>query len=150
MVLHQVREFARDGGLSIFVHKEVYFKTHTDLSINSNDVESLCIEIHHKNDKKNILFSVMFKPPNGYATVSEMFCENVLSANDKTSKIIIFDGGLNINLLDYESNKKVQYFLSNMVQYNIIHTTDKPTRVTRNTTIAIDDIIANTVIKSGI
>ena len=52
MVLHQVREFGRDGGLSIFVHKEVYFKTHTDLSINSNDVESLCIEIHHKNDKK--------------------------------------------------------------------------------------------------
>ena len=53
-VLHQVRESGRGGGLSIFVHKEIYFKPRTDLSINSNDVESLCIEIHHKKDK-NIL-----------------------------------------------------------------------------------------------
>ena len=31
-VLHQVRESGRRGGLSIFVHKEVYFKPHKDLS----------------------------------------------------------------------------------------------------------------------
>ena len=46
-LLHQVRESGRGGGLRIFVHKEVYFKPGTDLSMNSNAVESLCIEIHH-------------------------------------------------------------------------------------------------------
>ena len=45
-VLHQVRESGRGRGLSIFLHKQVYFHPITDLSINSNDVESLCIEIH--------------------------------------------------------------------------------------------------------
>ena len=47
-VLRQVRESSRGGGLSAFVHKEIYFMSRTDLSINSNDLESLCIEIHHK------------------------------------------------------------------------------------------------------
>ena len=71
-VLHQVTESGRGGGLSIFVHKEIYFKPRTDLSINSNNVESLCIEIHHKKDK-NTLFSVMYRPPNGDRTVFEKF-----------------------------------------------------------------------------
>ena len=142
-VLYQVRESGRGGGLSIFVHKEIYFKPRTDLSINSNDVESLYIEIHHKKDE-NILFSVMYRPPNGDMTVFEKFCENLLSENDKTSKNIILAGDLNINVLDYESNKKVQHFLSSMFQYNMIPTINKPTRVTRNTATA--HIITNTVI----
>ena len=48
-ILHQVREFHR--GLSIFVHKEIFFKAQTDLFINSNDAESFCFEIHHKKNK---------------------------------------------------------------------------------------------------
>ena len=105
-VLHQVRKSGRWGKLSIFVHKEVYFKPRTDLSINSNDVESFYSEIHHKKDK-NILFSVMYKPPNDHMAVFEKLCEILLSANDKTLKKIIFAGNWNINTLDYESNKKV-------------------------------------------
>ena len=91
----------------------------------------------------------MYRPPYGDVTVIEKFLENLLSANDKTSKNIIFAGDLNINVLGYESNKKVQHFLSSMFQYNMIPTINKPTRVTRNTATAIDHIIINTVI-SGI
>ena len=47
----------------MFVHKESYFKPRTDPSINSNDIESLSIEIQHKNDK-SILFSVIYRLPN--------------------------------------------------------------------------------------
>ena len=84
-VLHLERKSGRGGELSIFVREEIYFKHRTDLSINSNDVESLCIEIHQEKDK-NILFSVMCRPPNRDMTVFEMLCEILLSANDKTSK----------------------------------------------------------------
>ena len=63
--------------------------------------------MHHKKDE-NILFSVMYRPPSSDMTVFENFCKNLLSTNDKTSKNIIFAGDLNINVLDYESNKKVQ------------------------------------------
>ena len=125
------------GGLSTFVIKEVYFKPHTDLFINWNDVESLCFEIHHKRDK-NILFSVIYRHPGGDITVFEKFLKNWLFANDKTSKSIIFVGDLDINVSDYESNKKVQYFLSIMFQYIMIPTINILIGVTRNTAIAID------------
>ena len=65
----------------------------------------------------------MYRPPNGDMTVSEKFCENVLSANNKTSTNIFFfffAVDLNINALDYESNKDIQHFLSSMFQYNMI------------------------------
>ena len=142
------RIWQRRRELSVFVHKEIYFKPRTDLSINSNDVESPCIEIHHKKNK-NTLFSVMYRPPNVDMTVFEKFCEKSLSANNKTSKNIIFAGDLNIKVSDYESNEKVQHFLSSMFQYNMIPTINRLTRVTRNTVTAIDYIITRTVV-SGI
>ena len=129
-VLHHVRESGRQERLSIFLHKEAYFKPRTDLSMNSSNVDSLFIKIHHKEDK-NILFSVMFRPLSGDVTVFEKFCKNSLSTNDKTSKKIIFADELNINVLHYESNKKVQHFLSSMFQYNMITTMNKPTRIMR-------------------
>ena len=61
----------------------------------------------------------MYKSPNGDTTVK--FCENLFSANDKTSKNI-FAGDLDINVLDYESNKNIQHFLSSIFQYNMIPT----------------------------
>ena len=67
------------------MRKKVYLKPCTDLSINSNDVESLCIKIHHKKNK-NILLSVMYRPPDEDIIVFKKFCENLLSANDKKSK----------------------------------------------------------------
>ena len=87
----------------------------------------------------------MYRPPNGDTTVFEKFFENLLSANDKTSKNIFADD-LNINVLDYESNKKVKHFLSSIFQYNMLPTSNKPARVTRNTGTAIDHVITNTVV----
>ena len=74
----------------------------------------------------------MYRLPNGDMTVYEKFCKSLLTPNDKTSKNIIFAGDLSINVLAYESNKKVQHFLSSMFQYNMTSTINKPTRVTRN------------------
>ena len=64
----------------------------------------------------------MYRSPNGDMTVFEKFCKSLLSANDKTSQNVTFADDLSINVLDYESNKKVQNFLSSMFQYNMIPT----------------------------
>ena len=92
----------------------------------------------------------MYRPPNGDTTVFEKFFENLLSANDKTSKNIFADD-LNINVLDYESNKKVKHFthvpmIPTMIPNMIPTTINKPTRKTRNTATVIDHIVTNTVI----
>ena len=82
----------------------------------------------------------MYRFPNGDMTVFEKFCENLFFTNDKTSKNIIFAGDLSINVLHYESH----HFLSIMFQYNMIHTVNKRSCVTRNTATDIDHIIAKT------
>ena len=46
-------------------------------------------------------------------------------------KNTVLAGDFNINLLDFETNKNVQDFLSLMFRYNMIPLTNKPTRVTR-------------------
>ena len=48
---------------------------------------------------------------------------------------------LSIKVLEYDSNRKVQHFLSSMFQYNMIPTTNKLTDVTRDTATAIDHIV---------
>ena len=70
----------------------------------------------------------------------------MLSANDETLKNI-FAGDININVLDCESNKKVQHFLSSTSQYDMMPTVNRPTCVTRNTAAAVDHIITNTVLR---
>ena len=54
--------------------------------------------------------------------VFEKLCKTLLSANNKTKENIIFAGNLNINVVDYESNKKVQHLSSSVFRYNMIST----------------------------
>ena len=125
------------------MHKEVYFKPHKDLSIDSNDVESLCIEIRLKKDR-NILFNVMHRLPNVDMTVFQHLRRKSFFANDKTLKKINFVGNLNINVLGYESNVEVKHSLSRMFQYNLMSTGIKPTRITRSIATTIYHITTNT------
>ena len=74
---------------------------------------------------------------------------NLCLSFTKSQLIYVYKRYANINVLDCESNKKVQHSLSRMFQCNMIPTINKPTRVTRNIATAIDHIITNTVI-SGI
>ena len=63
----------------------------------------------------------------------------------KNLKNIVLAGDFNINVLDFETNKNVQGFLNVMFGYDIIRLTNKPLRITRHTTNAIDHIITNSV-----
>ena len=49
----------------------------------------------------------------------------------------------NLNLLDYEKRKKVQKFLNLIYENSMIPLINKPTRITRQSATAIDDILTN-------
>ena len=53
-----------------------------------------------------------------------------------------------MNLLDFETNKKVQSFVNSMFEFSMIPTINKPTRVTKHTATVIDNIITNCIINS--
>ena len=61
-------------------------------------------------------------------------------------KHMTFAGDFNVNMLDYEYNRKVKSFFDLMYQRNLISTISKPTRVGKNSATSIDHIITDYVL----
>ena len=108
----------------------------------------MCVEVENKNSK-NIALNLVYRPPNGDHKERGNYLESSLSKREISHKEIILAGDFNINLLDFDANKKVQNFVNLMFCFGIIPTINKPTRVTRQAARAIDYIIANSIIDTG-
>ena len=76
------------------------------------------------------------------------FSKKILSDSTTVNKTFFLAGDFNINLLDFQTNKKVQSFVNLMFGFSMIPTINKPTRVTKHTATAIDNIITNCIINS--
>ena len=112
--------------------------------MNSDAIECSCLEISTKTSKKLIL-SLNYRPPNGDTTLFEKHMKSILSKNEATKKEVIPIGDFNMNLLDFDKNKRVQSFVDLMFRFGMIPTINKPTRVTRNTATAIDHVFTNII-----
>ena len=71
--------------------------------------------------------------------------KSILSKNEATKREVILIGDFNMNLLDFDKNKRVQSFVNLMFRFGMIPTINKPTRVTRHTATAIDHVFRNTI-----
>ena len=140
---YQYRQCRRRGGVCLFVKESFCCKTRQDLSINCDVIESLCLEINEKS--KNIILNLTYRPPNGDVKEFEKHLNKILSTNDILKKEVIMAGDFNMNLLDFEQNKKVQNFLNIMFGHSMMPVINKPTRATKNTATAIDHIFINSV-----
>ena len=125
------------------------FKSQQDLGINSEVAESLSIEILNKKCK-NVILNTIYRPPNGDIETCENYFKNPLAKNDTVNKHIVLAGDFNLNVLDFENNKKEQNFVNFMFCYGMIPTIRKPTRVAVNTTTTVDHIITNVIIDTDL
>ena len=62
--INQVRKHGRGGGISVFIHSSLTFNLRSDLGTNSNDIESLVIEIINKNSK-NVVINAQYRQTAG-------------------------------------------------------------------------------------
>ena len=81
-VIHQVRNSRKGGGLCIFIHEPLCYKLRKDLSINSEAIEPLSIEISNKK-ASNLIFNAIYRPPTGDIKVFEQFCKDIFSKKQK-------------------------------------------------------------------
>ena len=95
------------------------------MSINNNDIESLII--NPLRQKKTI--NALYRPPNGQRESFEKFLNNIFSKIKKSNKLFHIAGDFNLNLLDHDTNRKVQRFLNIVYRNGMIPTINKPTRV---------------------
>ena len=141
---YQYRQYRRGGVLCLFVKESFCCKTRQDLSINCDVIESLYLEITNEKSK-NIILNLTYRPLNGAVKEFEKHLNKILSTNDILKKEVIMAGDFNMNLLDFEQNKKVQNFLNIMFGHSMMPVINKRTRVTKNTATAIDHIFINSV-----
>ena len=120
------------------------YKLRKDLSIISEAIESLSLEISYKKSS-NLIFNAIFRPPTGGIKVFEQFCEDIFSKN-QNMKHMMFAGDFNMNVLYYEYNRRVKGFFDFRYQRNLIPTITKPTRVGKNSATAIDHTITDYVL----
>ena len=135
---------AKEEGSAFFLRNTLSYKIRSDLNMNSDAIECLCLEISTKTSKK-IILSLNYLPPNGDTTLFEKHMKSILSKNKATKKEVILIGDFNMNLLDFDKNKRVQSFVNLMFRFGMIPTINKPTRVTRHTATAIDHVFTNTI-----
>ena len=138
--VHQIRKSHKGGRIALFIHDSFLYKLHIDLSINYEDIESLSIEILNS-QTRNIIFNHVYKPSDGNLHVCKTFFKKILSESAAVSKTFFLAGDFNINLLNFETNKKIQSFVNLMLEFSMIPTINKPASVTKHT--ATDNIITN-------
>ena len=73
------------------------------------------------------------------------YFQSILSNNSVRNKTVILARDFNINVLNFEQDKKVQNFVNLMFQFDLVPTINKPTIVTNKTISAIDYIITNCI-----
>ena len=143
-MIHHIRNSHKGEGLCIFIHESLCYKLRKDLSINSEAIESLSIEISNKK-ASNLIFIAIYRPPTGDIKIFKQFCEDIFS-KDQNMEHMMFSGDFNMHVLDIEYNGKFKSFFDLMYQHNLIPTINKPTRVGKNSATAIDHIITDYVL----
>ena len=91
-----------------------------DACINCEAI-NISIEIRY-NDGKNIIFNIVHRTPDGDLQVCENYFQSILSHNSIRNKNVILAGDFNLNVLDFEQNKKVQNFANLMFQFRLVPT----------------------------
>ena len=79
--------------------------------MNSDAIECLCLEFSTKTSK-NLIVSLNYRPPNGDTTLFEKHMKSMLSKNEATKYEMILIGNFNMNLLDFDKNKRFQSFVN--------------------------------------
>ena len=89
----------------------------------------------------------MYIPPKGVIEPFERFFKEMFKNIKNNLKPFHIDGDFDLNILDHDKCSKIHKFLNLLHKNGMIPTTNKPTRVTRKTTTAIDHILTNQFIK---
>ena len=73
----------------------------------------------------------------------ENLLKDIFDKTENSNKMLHIVGDFNMNWPDYEKCKKVHEFLNLIYENSMVPTINKPTRVTRQSTTAIDRILKN-------
>ena len=141
----------RGGGVGFYVSDYLKAEVIKELSIITEHVEAIFIEIHVP-DQKNFVVGEIYRPPNSSPSIFLETLQNILSLPSLADKRLVIMGDYNLNLLHCNENIHCQNFLDLILSHSLTPLTRKPTRVTDTTVTLIDNIFVDDIsnIRTGI
>ena len=142
-LVHCCRPYKRGGGVGILVSKNLRYTKCNSITSRMVENECITIEIELRSHEKCIISS-MYRPPN-VNIQSFQCCYNslVCEMNKLHPKAIIIGLDHNLDFLKSESHGGTSQFIQHNLDFNLIPTITRPTRVTRNSTTLIDNIMVS-------
>ena len=144
-IISQPRVRSKGGGVAIYILDKFIFKPKNIFCKVNKHIETLCIEILNKTGKP-FLISSFYRPPCGKQINFHNSLRSIISKMSIQNKHIFFAGDLNLDAMCYEKFANTKNFFNSLFEYNIIPTIFKPTRITKTTSSAIDNILTNSVL----
>ena len=105
--INHVRKHGSGGGICLFIHNFLTFKLRSDLRTNSDDIESLAIEIINKKTK---MLSLVHRSDKQLVILNNM--KHFFNKMKNSNKVKYTVNDTNLNLIDCETNIKVKHFLN--------------------------------------
>ena len=142
--VHQTRKGKKGGGICIYIHNNLDFKTRNDIDKFDDDLETSSIEIVNSKSK-NFIITGIYRPPKSDVKLRKNYCKNFLKKKNTNDKTVFILGDLNVNSLAYDNNESVKKFFNMIFQCGFLPLIQRATRVTRTTATAIDHIITDAI-----
>ena len=142
-LVHCCRSNKRGGGVGILVSKNLRYTMCNTITSCMAENECITIELELRSRDKCIISS-MYRPPN-VNIQSFQCCYNslVCEMNKLRPRAIIIGLDHNLDFLKSEDHGGTSQFIHHNLDFNLIPTITRPTRITRNSATLIDNIMVS-------
>ena len=131
----------KGGGVSFLIRKDILFRMKIELEVNGTILENMIIEVKCQT---NILMCSGYRPPNTSMVDFSNGYENVLKnmTNHKhTNSMIGIDH--NLDFIKHNKHNPTQLYLTQNLDYHMVPTITRPTRITHNSATLIDNLFVS-------
>ena len=141
--IHCDRTHKRGGGVGILISEKLRYTICKTISSSIVENECITIELELRSHDKCIISS-MYRPPN-VDVDSFQSCYNSLlcEMSKKKPKAIVIGLDHNLDFLKCDTHRGTSQFIQHNLDFNLIPTITRPTRITRNSATLIDNIIVS-------
>ena len=137
---------ASKGGTLLYISEELNYQTRKDLQMYKiKELKSIFIEIINKK-RKNLIVGCIYKHPT--LNNQDFIDSYILLLLEKLScenQQVMHMGDFNMNLLSYNTNKRVTQFVDELYISSFIPNINLPTRIMNQSETVIDNIVYNKI-----
>ena len=132
----------RGGGTGLYIEQSLKYKKISELSLITESLESLFIELDNKCNK-NTIIGVIYRPPGQSINLFLTEFDTLLNKINASSNNCFLMGDFNLDLLKLGSNTFIDRFAELLYSYSFYSVIESPTRIQSSSASLIDNIFTN-------